>query len=228
MMPLVYTSTPHSQTHPHAHLSTDTAYEVYTKAMHSTNFNWLDLPADQAAPRLLGCELVSTVGGHDVRVRIVETEAYDQTDESSHTFHGRTARNDAMFKGAGHLYVYFTYGMHHCLNIVCGPDGFGSGALIRAVEPVSGTDIIELRRGMTGVATTNGPGKLCVALAVDRSLSGHYLAEPPVQLIKRPAVSTDSITITPRIGISRNKQALRRFFLTGNPYVSKGSYYRPL
>ena len=195
--------------------------------MQPNDFTWLDLPAEQAAQRLLGCELVSTVGGHEVRVRIVETEAYDQTDESSHTFNGRTPRNDAMFKRAGHLYVYFTYGMHHCLNIVCGPDGFGSGALVRAVEPISGTDVIELRRGMTGPTTTNGPGKLCVALAVDRSLSGHDLAEPPVQLVKRPALPASSITTTPRIGISRNKQALRRYYITGNKYVSKGKYYQP-
>ena len=81
---------------------------------------------------------------------IVETEAYDQADEASHIFRGRTQRNDAMFKRAGHLYAYFTYGMHHCCNVVCGPEGFGSGVLIWAVEPLEGIDIIERRRGVAG------------------------------------------------------------------------------
>ena len=93
---------------------------------------WLDVPAEEAARRLLGCDLISKVDGRLVRVRIVETEAYDQADEASHAFKGRTNRNDAMFKSAGHMYVYFTYGMHYCCNIVCGPEGFGSGVLVRA------------------------------------------------------------------------------------------------
>ncbi len=93
---------------------------------------WLDVPAEEAARRLLGCDLISKVDGRLVRVRIVETEAYDQVDEASHAFKGRTNRNDAMFKSAGHMYVYFTYGMHYCCNIVCGPEGFGSGVLVRA------------------------------------------------------------------------------------------------
>ena len=100
--------------------------------MRRDTFAWLDVPAEEAARRLLGCDLISKVDGRLVRVRIVETEAYDQTDEASHAFKGRTNRNDAMFKSAGHMYVYFTYGMHYCCNIVCGPEGFGSGVLVRA------------------------------------------------------------------------------------------------
>ena len=191
------------------------------KAMRTGSFAWLDVPAEEAARRLLGCELVRELDGRDVRVRIVETEAYDQTDEASHAFHGRTERNDAMFKSAGHLYVYFTYGMHYCCNIVCGPDGFGSGVLIRAVEPIDGVDVIEGRRGMTGVNATNGPGKTCAALSIDRSLSGHDLAKSPIRLIKMPARSDSEVTVSTRIGISKAVHELRRFYLTGNPYISK-------
>src|SRR5690606_40138382 len=133
------------------------------------------------------------IDGQEVRVRIVETEAYDQTDEASHTFKGRTKRNDAMFKAAGHMYVYFTYGMHYCCNIVCGKDGYGSGVLIRAVEPLSGLDVIERRRGMTGVNVTNGPGKICQALAIDLTLSGHDLSESPMRLIKKPALKDEEV-----------------------------------
>lgn len=194
--------------------------------MRRDRFTWLDVPVEVAAQRLLGCELVSEVDGQMVRVRIVETEAYDQLDEASHTFRGRSARNDAMFQSAGHLYVYFTYGMHHCCNIVCGEEGFGAGALIRAVEPLAGLEIIEGRRGLSGVSVTNGPGKVCQALAIDSSLSGHDLVEPPVRLIQRPAVSGDNITASPRVGISKATQELRRFYITDNPYVSKRSKIR--
>lgn len=185
------------------------------------DFAWLATSAEVAARRLLGCELVSTIGGDEVRVRIVETEAYDQTDEASHTFRGRTKRNDAMFKSAGHMYVYFTYGMHHCCNVVCGPEGFGSGVLIRAVEPLTGLDVIEKRRGMSGVNVTNGPGKVCKALAIDLSASGHDLSTPPIVLAKKPALVDEEITTGTRIGISKAVHELRRFYIAGNAYVSK-------
>ena len=189
--------------------------------MKTVDFTWLDVPAEEAARRLLGCELVREIDGREIRVRIVETEAYDQTDEASHTFNGRSTRNDAMFKRAGHLYVYFTYGMHHCCNVVCGLEGFGSGVLIRAVEPLSGADVIEKRRGMTGVNVTNGPGKICAALAIDRTLSGHDLAQPPVRLVKKPALPDSEVTIGTRIGISKAVHELRRFYITDSPYVSR-------
>lgn len=185
------------------------------------DFSWLDVPAEAAARRLVGCELVRDLEGEKIRVRIVETEAYDQVDEASHTFKGRTKRNDAMFKSAGHMYVYFTYGMHHCCNVVCGPEGFGSGVLIRAVEPIEGLDVIEQRRGMTGKNVTNGPGKVCQALDIDLRFSGHNLAEPPVRLIKRLALEDKKIVTGRRIGISKAVHELRRFYIAGNPYVSK-------
>lgn len=189
--------------------------------MSATDFSWLDVPAEVAARRLLGCELVRQLDGQEIRVRIVEVEAYDQGDEASHTFRGRTRRNDAMFKSAGHLYVYFTYGMHHCCNVVCGKEGFGSGVLIRAVEPVNGLEIIEKRRGMSGVNVTNGPGKICQALDIDRTFSGHDLAEPPIQLIKKPALPNDRVVSGSRIGISKAVHELRRFYVKDSPYVPK-------
>lgn len=185
------------------------------------NFSWLNIPAEVAARRLLGCELVREVSGREIRVRIVETEAYDQADEASHTFKGRTKRNDAMFKSAGHLYVYFTYGMHHCCNVVCGKEGYGSGVLIRAVEPLEGLDIIEMNRGVTGVNVTNGPGKVAQALSVTKTLSGHDLSEPPIRLIKKPDLHDEAITVGTRIGISKAVHELRRFYVTGNAYVSR-------
>ena len=184
-------------------------------------FDWLDVPADAAARRLLGCEFVRNIDGREVRVRIVETEAYDQADEASHTFRGRTKRNDAMFKRAGHMYVYFTYGMHYCCNVVCGPEGFGSGVLIRAVEPLSGLDIIEQRRGMTGVNITNGPAKISQALDINLSMSGHDLSQPPMKLVKKPELGDEEVTIGTRIGISKAVHELRRFYVTDNPFVSR-------
>lgn len=189
--------------------------------MRRDDFAWLDVPAEAAARRLLGCELVRELDGRELRVRIVETEAYDQADEASHTFRGRTKRNDAMFKSAGHMYVYFTYGMHHCCNVVCGPEGFGSGVLIRAVEPMEGLEIIEQRRGMSGVNVTNGPGKVCQALGIDLVLSGHDLAERPVRLIKKPRLPDEKVTTARRIGIAKAVHELRRFYVTDSPYVSK-------
>jgi DNA-3-methyladenine glycosylase len=111
--------------------------------------------------------------------------------------------------------------MHYCCNVVCGPESFGSGVLIRAAEPVEGLDIIEQRRGMTGVNVTNGPGKICQALDIDVRLSGHDLSQPPIRLIQRPALADDRITTGPRIGISKAVHELRRFYIAGNQYVSK-------
>lgn len=182
---------------------------------------WLNTSAKEAAQRLLGCELVCTINGETVRVKIVETEAYDQTDEASHTYRGRTRRNDAMFLAAGHMYVYFTYGMHHCCNVVCGEEGFGAGVLLRAVEPIEGLDVIEKRRNMTGVNITNGPGKVCAALEIDTSYSGHDLLQAPIQLIKRPAIDKKQIIMTTRIGITKAASEIARFYIKNNQYVSR-------
>jgi DNA-3-methyladenine glycosylase len=185
------------------------------------DFSWLSVPADGAARRLLGCELVRQLNGKEIRVRIVETEAYHEADEASHTFNGRTKRNEAMYLDPGHLYVYFIYGMHYCCNIVCGPKDVGAAVLIRAVEPIEGCDEIEALRGMKGVKVTNGPAKLCAALAIDSALDAHDLNYQPLQLVRRPALPDDTIVVAQRIGISKAVDELARFYIKDNKYVSR-------
>lgn len=174
-----------------------------------------------AAHRLLGCELVRQLDGKETRVRIVETEAYHEADEASHTFKGRTKRNAAMYKEAGYLYVYFIYGIHYCCNIVCGPKDTGAAVLIRAVEPISGFDEIEYRRGLKGVNATNGPAKLCEALAIDTGLDAHDLNNPPLQLVQRPALPNNRVVAAKRIGISKAVDEMARFYVKDSPYVSR-------
>jgi len=179
-------------------------------------------PAYEVAPRLLGCLLERTLGGRLMRVRIVETEAYDQSDVASHSYRGQTERTRVMFGEAGHLYVYFTYGMHYCCNIVTGKAGHGAGVLIRAVEPLAGEGLMTLRRhGLSGKELTNGPAKLCQALAIDKKLSGHDLSQPPFKLVGRKPLSPDQIVQTTRIGISRGYDVPWRFYVADNHYVSK-------
>ena len=184
--------------------------------------DFLTQPVDLVAQRLLGCQLVRQIDGQEVTVRIVETEAYDQDDPASHAFRGETSRNRVMFGDSGHLYVYFTYGMHYCCNVATGPAGHGSGVLIRAIEPLDGLDLLEHRRGLTGVNVTNGPGKLCQALGIDLTMNGHDLHLPPLVLTEASLQPEETITQSPRIGISKATDLLRRFHITGNRYVSRG------
>ncbi len=186
----------------------------------------LDLPAEQAARRLLGCRLERTVDTADgprlLSGRIVETEAYDQSDAASHSYKGRTPRTDVMFGPAGRLYVYFTYGMHYCCNVVCGPQGQGSAVLIRALQPLEGLDFMTERRGgQTGPAISNGPAKLCQALAIDKGLNGHDLVLNPLRLIMQPPLATEEVIQTTRIGIRLAIDIPWRFYIRDNPYVSK-------
>lgn len=188
--------------------------------------DFLDQPVDAVARQLLGCILLRRIDDTVIRVRIVETESYDQDDEASHAFGGPGRRNATMFTAAGHLYVYFTYGMHHCCNIVTGPAGYGAGVLIRAVEPIendsSARALLQRNRGdKTGTTLTNGPGKLTQALCITRELDGHDLHSPPLQLIAKGLMPHETIATSPRIGISRAKDVHRRYFIVDNPYVSK-------
>jgi DNA-3-methyladenine glycosylase len=185
--------------------------------------NSLDILSDPAAivaPRLLGSELVREIDGRILRGRIVETEAYDQSDAASHSYRGQTPRTDVMFGPSGHLYVYFTYGMHYCCNVVTGPPGHGSAVLIRALEPLAGEDIMKLNRaGRDDLA--NGPAKLCQALKIDRSWNGHDLTQAPLQLILKPSLKQTDIVQTTRIGIREAQETPWRFYIRGNPHVSK-------
>lgn len=182
----------------------------------------LDRPAEDVAPRLLGCLLERTINGHVLRVRIVETEAYDQSDVASHSYRGKTERTKVMFGEAGHLYVYFTYGMHYCCNIVTGQAGHGAGVLIRAAEPLAGEGLMTLRRhGISGPELTNGPAKLCQALDIDKRLGGHDLTQVPLKLVGRPPLAPDEIVQTTRVGISKAHNVPWRFYIRGNHYVSR-------
>jgi DNA-3-methyladenine glycosylase len=183
--------------------------------------NFLNGKASDVAPMLLGCVLERTFGNRVVRVRIVETEAYDQMDVASHSYKGRTPRTDVMFGEAGMLYVYFTYGMHYCCNIVVGPNDYGAAVLIRAVEPIEGREILEKKRGKIGAEATNGPAKLCQALEIDKRMNGHNLNSEPLRLIVPPDNAVDDIIQTTRIGISKGSDVLWRFYIANNPYVSK-------
>jgi DNA-3-methyladenine glycosylase len=186
-------------------------------------FDFLNRSASEAAPLLLGCVLERTLDdGQVLQGRIVETEAYDQTDVASHSYRGRTLRTDVMFGPAGHLYVYFTYGMHYCCNIVTGPDGHGAAVLIRALEPLRGQDAMSrLRNGRDGHELMNGPAKLCQALAIDRALNGHDLTAAPLRLIVPSRRPEEPVMQTTRIGISQGQDVPWRFYLSGNPNVSR-------
>jgi DNA-3-methyladenine glycosylase len=190
--------------------------------MAAKTFDFLNQSAQEVAPALLGCYLERTVDGHKLTGRIVETEAYDQTDLASHSYRGKTERTAIMFGPSGFLYVYFTYGMHYCCNIVVGPEGYGAAVLIRALEPVEGTDfMIENRHGRGGVTVTNGPAKVCQALQIDKALNGHNMHKEPLVLIPQQTLPLTEVVQTTRIGISQAKDAPWRFYITGNPYVSK-------
>lgn len=178
--------------------------------------------AQDVAPRLLGCELVREIDGKILRAKIVETEAYHQSDAASHSYRGRTPRTDVMFGPPGHLYVYFTYGMHYCCNIVTGEEGEGSAVLIRALEPIEGQNIMSNhRRGLSGTELANGPAKLCQALGIDKKCNGHNLNQPPLQLIIKSSLKNEEVVQTTRIGISRARDVPWRFYIKGNSYVSR-------
>lgn len=182
----------------------------------------LSVPAEVAAPRLLGCELTRQIDGAELRGRIVETEAYSQDDVASHSYRGETPRTKVMFGPPGFLYVYFTYGMHYCCNVVTGEAGHGSAVLIRALEPLSGLDIMsQNRRGQSGERLANGPAKLCQAFGVDKTLNGHDLHESPLRLIVQPPIDQQQIIQTTRVGISRAQDVPWRFYVKDNPYVSR-------
>lgn len=181
----------------------------------------LETDAKSAARRLLGSILERDIDGVVVRLRIVETEAYDQTDAASHSYNGRTPRVETMFGLPGHAYVYFTYGMHYCCNVVVGEEGYGAAVLIRAVEPLGMTEPLERRRpGRSGIELTNGPAKWCQALEINLDLNGHDLQQSPFRLILQPDLSSASVTTTTRIGISKAKDVPWRFYITDSPYVS--------
>jgi DNA-3-methyladenine glycosylase len=197
------------------------------------------------APRLLGCVLEHETREGRVAVVLTEVEAYDgAADPASHAYRGRTARNAVMFGGPGHAYVYFTYGMHFCVNLVCRPEGTASAVLLRAGRVIDGIPLAAARRaagrngaGRAGAASpaverelARGPARLCQALAIDRGLDGADVCDPGSPLRIRPALAVGpgqpvpDVSCGPRVGISAAADRPWRFWLTGDPTVSA---YRP-
>jgi DNA-3-methyladenine glycosylase len=180
----------------------------------------------EVAPDLLGRLLVRPLpdGGRLV-ARLVECEAYEEGDPASHSYRGRTPRTEVMFGPPGRLYVYFTYGMHFCMNVVTGMDGEGSAVLLRAAEPIEGVSEMRARRGVEDPRLLcSGPARLTQALGVTRADNGADLASGAGLWISagRPVRPGERVA-EPRIGISVARDVPWRFFLAGSPFVSKRS-----
>lgn len=208
-------------------------------------------PSTEVAPDLLGCVLWRDSPEGVVAVRLVEVEAYQGAhDPASHAYRGQTARNAVMFGPPGHMYVYFTYGMHFCANLVCQPVGQAEAVLLRAGEVVAGSELAARRRArengkalsvpaapgngrtLRGVDLARGPARLCQALGIDRQLDGADVCEPGSPLGIGPAWSSDSgpsgpavISTGPRVGIRQATDRPWRYWLAGDGHVS---IYRPL
>ncbi|WP_460604182.1 DNA-3-methyladenine glycosylase [Jatrophihabitans fulvus] len=185
----------------------------------------LAVPALVLAPRLVGAEIVSDVGGAHVRIRITEVEAYAGADDpASHAFRGPTGRNRVMFGPAGHVYVYFTYGMHWCANVVCGPDGEAAAVLLRAGDVVHGVDTARDRRpaARRDVDLARGPARLAGCLGLDAAQNGADLCDPgsDVRLVSMPARRRRGVVAGPRVGITRAAERPWRFWSDGSPSVS--------
>ena len=173
--------------------------------------------AHEVAPDLIGAQLtLDGVGG-----TIVEVEAYDHTDPAAHGFGNRqTPRNASMFLGGGHLYVYRSYGIHWCANIVCGLEGVSEAVLLRALEPILGLEEMRVRRGVADPRLLcSGPGRLCQALGITRDHDGLRVDEPPFALT--PRTGDVEIVVGPRIGITKAVELPWRYGLAGSRFVSR-------
>ena len=184
-------------------------------------------PTLQIARDLLGKRLVRVLDGQRLSGIIVETEAYiGEADKACHASRGRTPRTEVMYGPPGHAYVYFIYGMHHCFNVVTEEEGFPAAVLIRALEPLEGLEWMRRHRpGRPDGQLTNGPGKLCAALAIDRTLNGVDLCISQVFFIEGGrTVADEEIATSPRIGIRSDEVARSRpwrFYIKGNRCVSR-------
>jgi len=155
---------------------------------------------------------------------IVETEAYlSKDDPACHASRGKTRRNAPMFGPPGRAYIYFIYGNHFCFNVVTGPAGTGEAVLVRALEPLYGLELMQQRRGRDRGALhlTGGPGRLCQALAIDRSLNEHDLRRPPLWIAAGSEVEAGAVVSGPRIGITLAADKPLRFHIKDNKYVSR-------
>ena len=196
---------------------------------------FLARPAPEVAPGLLGCVLESETDEGIVAVTLTEVEAYNgEADPASHAYRGRTARNAVMYGPPGYAYVYFTYGMHFCVNVVCMPPGTASAVLLRAGQVIAGEDLARRRRPVDGPPRNlaRGPARLCQALGITRALNGADLCDEASPLRLRPgtrseeknSIDPNSIDTGPRVGVSQAADVPWRFWLDGEPSVSA---YRP-
>lgn len=187
----------------------------------------------EVAPNLLGCLVARECRQGRLVGRIVEVEAYlGREDAASHAYRGPTPRSQVMFGPAGVAYVYLIYGMHHCLNVVTGSEGEGQAVLIRALEPIQGIEIMQKHRRRQDVRhLTSGPGKLCQALAIDKTFNEHDLTTGSTLWIEAGHPSGQTIRRGPRIGVRGDEHALRaswRFYLADNAFVSPARPKRTL
>ena len=184
--------------------------------------SFFEQSADLVARELLGTLVVSTAGGHRTSGRIVETEAYlGRDDPASHGYRDRRhAQNESLYGPPGSWYVYLSYGMHWCANLVCGPRGHASAVLLRALEPVVGLEIMRRRRaGVADRQLCSGPGRLCQALGITRSLDGQMMGRSEVKV--RSAEALHEIVASPRIGITKAADWPLRFVVAGSPWASR-------
>ncbi len=182
-----------------------------------------EMSATEAASRLLGSDLIRNINGKLLVGRIVEVEAYDQDDPASHSFNGKTKRNAVMFGPAGFAYVYFTYGMHFCMNVVVGPEDNAAAVLIRALQPLQGESIMLKNRGNNHENLLNGPARLAQAFKIDKTLNGHDLRRDPLRLVLNPPLSAKEIKWSKRIGIREeaNQDKNWRAVVANSKYLSR-------
>jgi DNA-3-methyladenine glycosylase len=175
-------------------------------------------PVEQVAPLLLGAVLRHG----EVAVEITEVEAYGgATDPASHSFRGRTERNAVMFGPPGHLYLYFSYGMHWAANVVCGPDGTAAGCLLRAGRVIEGADVAAARRGRSSERDlARGPGRLTQALGLRREHYGTYLLDGGALRLEPPPGPAPVVRTGLRVGVSAEADRPWRFWVAGSRYVS--------
>ncbi|MCX5268784.1 DNA-3-methyladenine glycosylase [Streptomyces sp. NBC_00199] len=188
---------------------------------------FFDRPVLEVAPDLLGRLLVRTTPDGPIVLRLTEVEAYDgPNDPGSHAYRGPTARNSVMFGPPGHVYVYFTYGMWHCMNLVCGPEGRASAVLLRAGEIIEGTEAARKRRlsARNDKELAKGPARLATALGVDRALDGTDACtaeETPLRILTGASVPSDQVRSGPRTGVSGDGAVHPwRYWVADDPTVS--------
>ena len=186
-------------------------------------------PTLQVARDLLGKHFVRIIDKKLLIGKIVVVEAYCKGDPASHAFRGRTNRNDVMFWEGGHLYVYFTYGMHFCANIVTGQKEIGEAVLIRAVEPLVGIEVMTKNRfpnlqshnRESLINLTNGPAKFCQAFDISRKENGADLLDNKISIVNGESIPSKLIKRSSRIGIQHGVEKKWRFYIEGNPWVSR-------